>query len=255
MTLVRELADGLNLIAEVVQNTQSLVKAIRDGHEYLRREHPEAEREWAALIREMQLTVEGLAQVTKVMSSFTFVAGPAAAQEPVRFNNYVIDQKGHVAALKGRLRELKGSSGKVRAVRDSLDARGRTKGWGSMFGMLGQQGRRDAQHLAGVLSNFYADDERLVEAVTSMLRLADRAVKDVQKALAPGGVASPAYIGEAAAVIQVYAAVFARPERELDPSRRVVGGGIRRIDVSLDGRFPWRTLYEGTSPCCQARRW
>ena len=35
MTLVRELADGLNLIAEVVQNTQSLVKAIRDGHEYL----------------------------------------------------------------------------------------------------------------------------------------------------------------------------------------------------------------------------
>lgn len=215
MAGVRDIAEVVKMVAEVVRNTREIIQAVNDGRKYLELNYPDSKNEWADLLYQMQRTVEGLAEVTKVVSAFRFSEGPAADYETVRFNDYVIEQKAKLVNLNGRLRDLKGSSGKVRDLRDALDAHSIDRGWGSMFGLLGEKGRRDASELASVLSNFYADDEKLADTIRRMMELAEAAVKDVDVALAPTGIASPGNIPDAATILSVYATVFAEPQREL----------------------------------------
>lgn len=69
--------------------------------------------------------------------------------------------------------------------------------------------------LAGNLSNFYADDQRIIEQFTSILKLSPTALKDANKALGPAGSASPDNVGAAADVLHVYASAFEQSEAEL----------------------------------------
>lgn len=216
MAGVSDIAEVVKMVADVVRNTREIIQAVNDGRKYLERNYPDSKDEWADLLYQMQLTVEGLAEVTKVVSAFRFSGGPAADYETVRFNDYVIEQKAKLVELNGRLRDLKGSSGKVRDLRDALNAHSEDRGWASMFGLLGEKGRRDAIELASVLSNFYADDEKLADTIRRMMELAEAAVNDVDAALAPAGIADPAFIPDAAAVLDVYATIFAEPQRELN---------------------------------------
>jgi hypothetical protein len=213
---VSDIAEVVKMVADVVRNTREIIQAVNDGRKYLELNYPDSKDEWADLLYQMQRTVEGLAEVTKVVSAFRFSGGPAADYDTVRFNNYVIEQKAKLAELNGRLRDLKGSSGKVRDLRDALNAHSTDRKWDSMFGLLGEKGRRDAAELASVLSNFYADDEKLADTIRRMMELAEAAVKDVDAALAPAGIAHPIYIPDAAAVLGVYATIFAEPQRELN---------------------------------------
>lgn len=217
MTLVREVADALQLLTDVVRNTKALVDAVNDGRKFLASKHPEARDDFAELLRQMEITVAGLADVTKVVSGYRFVPEGAAADfEPARFNAYLIEEQAKVAELKGRIRELKGDCEKVRLIRDSLNARTRSKGWTSMFGLLGVKGRQRATELADTLSDLYADDQRMIELIQRMLRLAQKAISDVDKALGPPGTAYPRNVASASAVLRTYAAVFEEPQKKLD---------------------------------------
>lgn len=217
MTLVREIADAVLLLADVVRNTRAIVDAVNDGRQYLASKHPDARKAFAELLGQMQATVAGLADVTKVVSGYRFVTEGAAADfEPARFNSYVIDQRTQVAELRGRIRELKADCEAVRRIRDSLVARTRTRTWTSMFGLIGVNGRKRATEMAHTLSDFYADDQRMIEVIQQMLRLAQKALSDVDRALGPPGAAHPHNVASASAVLQTYAAVFEQPQRELD---------------------------------------
>jgi hypothetical protein len=113
MVLVTEVADVVRTLADVVRNTREIVDAVNDGRKFLAAKHPEAQKDFAELLSQMQLTVEGLAEVTKVISGFRFVTDmrtldrDTADRELARFNDYVIEQKADIARLKNRIRELK----------------------------------------------------------------------------------------------------------------------------------------------------
>jgi hypothetical protein len=217
MTLVREVADALRMITDVVKNTRTLVEAVNDGKKYLAAKHHGASGEFAQLLRQMEVTVSGLAEVTKVMSGFRFTSSGAAADfEPARFNRYVMDEQGEIARLKGNIRQLKADCEQIRAIRDSLNARSRSKSWTSMFGLLGIKGRNQAANLANTLSNFYADDQRMIEVIQTMLKLSQRALREVDAALGPPGTAHVQQVDTARAVLGVYAGVFKQPQEDLE---------------------------------------
>ena len=110
MTVVNELADAIHLLAELVRDTRELADAVEDGQKFLAHEHPEAKRDLAEVLSQMQTTVEGLAGVTSVVTGFRFTTTGAAVDfEPRRFNTYVIAQKEKVAGLRGNIGNLKGS--------------------------------------------------------------------------------------------------------------------------------------------------
>ena len=230
---VRDVADAVQLIADVVNNTRSIVAALNDGRKYLERNHPESKADWSSLMTEMQITIEGLSRVTQVVSGFRFgigATGPTDA-DLARFNNYVMLQKKSVVELSGQTRTLKGSCDKVAELRDDLNARSEDKSWSSMWGLLGEKGRREAEELAFALGGFYADDLRLISTVQHMTTLATAAVADVEDALGPPGLAQAANIPVAAELLGVYATVFKGPQGQLDD----LAMAMARAHTSLDG--------------------
>ena len=221
MALVREIADVIKMLGEVVKNTREIVGAVNDGRKFLASRHPEARQDFSDLIEQMQRTVEGLAEVTKVISGFRFVSDGGAIdretadRELARFNDYVIQQKRDVATLKNRIRELKADCEKVRVLRDKLDARTEARSWGSLFGLLGAKAQRRTQELHSSLSNFYADDQKMIDLFRQTLELAGNGIKDVEEALGPPGIANPYNVPAAAEVLRIYAVLFEAPQDEL----------------------------------------
>ena len=221
MALVSEIADVIRMLADVVKNTREIVDAVNDGRKFLASRHPEAQQDVSDLLGQMQRTVEGLARVTKVLSGFRFVSHEGvvdratADRELARFNDYAIKQKDDIAKLKNHIRKLKADCEKVRALRDKLDARTESRSWGSMFGLFGVKAQQRSLELHGSLSNFYADDQRMIDLFRQTLNLAESGIKDVENALGPPGMANPYNVPAAAAILRTYAVLFDTPQNEL----------------------------------------
>jgi len=170
----------------------------------------------------MQATVEGLAEVTKVASSFRFVVSDlsvsqgSARRELARFNNYMVQQSADVAKLKGNIRSLKGSCERVKALRDSLDSQAKKGEHGTMFLLFGFRLGAQARTLHGHVSNLYADDQRMIEQFQAMLKLVTKAINDINDALGPSGMASPYQLPRAAALLGTYAMLLKEPQQALD---------------------------------------
>jgi hypothetical protein len=218
MTLVREVADAVKMIADVVRSTRELVDAVNGGRAYLASRHPEAGEDFAALLGQMQRAMEGLAEVTKVVSGFRFEIedGKAVRGEVARFNAYVVEQGKAVTSLRAEIKELKADCDKVRDLRDALDAHAAKPRFGSMFGLLGVESRKRAEELAARLSNFYADDQRMIDALSTLLELADRALGEADEALGPRATAYADNVDEAATILRMYAVAFDDSRRQLD---------------------------------------
>jgi hypothetical protein len=222
MVSMRDVADAIKLLGDVVKSTREIINAVIDGKDYLKTRFPDAKQELVDLLAQMRVTILGLAEVTKVISGFRFVydgtsVDPGtAARELARFNDYIIAQKVHVASLKNNIGELKGKCDKARQLRDKLDARTGSRAWGSMFGLLGAKAEARSAELSGALSQFYADDQMMIEHVTAMLRLAERAIEDVNNSLGPPGIANPYHLPTAAALLGSYATLFQGPKAALD---------------------------------------
>jgi hypothetical protein len=215
--IVRELADAVHLLAEVIKDTRELAEAVQDGRKFLTREHPEAKADLVEMLSQMQTTVEGLAKVTSVVTGFRFtIKGAAVDAEPARFNGYVIEQKKQVAALRGDIKRLKGSCDKIRDARDKLNAlAGNRNDWTAMFRLFGKKRREMTIRLAGTLSGFYADDQRIIDLIRKILRLSQAALTEADRTLGPAAMASPDNVARAAEVLNIYAGVFKESEAKL----------------------------------------
>jgi len=222
MPLVKEIAESIKLLGDVVKSTRDIVEAVNDGRAFLKRFYPEAQKDISNLLGQMQLAIEGLANVTKVISGFRFtVAGTSvnrttAERDLARLNKYLIEQRAKAATLRGRIRKLKADCDRVAKLRDRLDARTKAHTWGSMFELFGSKVRKRSQELASALSSFYADDQRMLQALTDNLDLAEAALAEVENALGPPAIANPYNVPIAAQILGIYAEIFRDPHRQLD---------------------------------------
>ena len=82
MSAIKDIAELLGQLSEIVKDSRSILKAITDGKEYLARRFPNSSKEFVQLPRQMQITMEGLAKVTAVARSFRFVMGSDEALGP-----------------------------------------------------------------------------------------------------------------------------------------------------------------------------
>jgi hypothetical protein len=140
----------------------------------------------------------------------------ATADRDLRsFNDYVIAQEEKVSSLRGSIRKLKADCEKVRKLRDKLDARTKTHTLGSMFELFGSKARKRARELHFVLSNFYADDQTMIQLLEDTLELAKKALAEVEDVLGPRATQNPYNVPIAAKVLGAYALLFQAPHNEL----------------------------------------
>jgi len=221
MPVIKVIAESIKLLGEVVKRTREIVDAVKDGRAYLKRYHPEAQGDLSSLLRQMQQAIEGLASVTKVISGFRFVVAgtsvdrAAADRDLARLNDYLIEQRKHASILKGNIRELKADCDKVRQLRDKLDTRTKSHSWGSMFELFGAKARERSQELHSALSNFYADDQRMIELLSHGLAMTERALVEVEDALGPPGMLNPYNVPVAAEVLGLYSMIYRTSDNDL----------------------------------------
>ncbi|MEP7375908.1 MAG: hypothetical protein ABI675_21105 [Chitinophagaceae bacterium] len=221
MVSINDVASVIKMLGEVVKNTREIINAVNDGSKFLALKHPEAQKDFSDLISQMQKTIEGLAKVTSVISNFRFVTDgnttdrTTADRELARFNDYIITQKSDIAILRSSIRKLKADCDKVRQLRDKLDARSKERTWGSFFGLLGAKAQKRTLELHGTISNFYADDQRMIDLVSQTLDLAENAIKDIENVIGPRGVSNPYNVPIAAEVLGTYALLFDSPNQQL----------------------------------------
>lgn len=222
MPSITDVASLIQQLADLVKNTRTLIEAVNDGRKFLESHYPDAGKDMSELVEQVHLTIEGLAQVTGLLSGFKFSletgggGAPVSAAELARFNDYVIAQKKEKTRLKRNIRKLKADCERVRVLRDKLDARAGKPSWGAMFTLLGTKSKKRAAELASILSGFYADDLRMIDLISQTLKTAELALKEVEHTLAPNGLAEPYLAPEAAQILNSYALLFEETNARLD---------------------------------------
>lgn len=231
MSMIGEIADAVKLLKDVVSNTRDIVAAIDDGRAYLKAKYPQARPDFAELLVEMRATVSGLSQVTGLLTNFSFtVEGPAADTEAVRFNEYVINMDPAINDLNDHIADLKGSCTKIIELKARLDDRaGKSDFWAPFLWLLGVSSTEQATNLANQLAEFYMVDQRMIEAIETMLRIARQALDEVTEALGGPGVSHPYLVPKAAGVLASYSLPFRDQRKDLDSLKESMTEVIKQL--------------------------
>lgn len=231
MSIIKDVAEALGELTELIENTRSIIKAINDGREYLARQYPDASGDFSELLRQMQVTVEGLAEVTGVVQSFRFTIGSRTAAERSleRFNKHLIKHNAKVTTLRGKSRKLKTDCNKIRVLRDKLNERSSGQSWSRMFSLLGLKAGQRRDKLASTIGNFYADDLRMIDVIEDTLRLAKRALADVDRSLGKPGEANPCNVPRAAGMLAIYSDMFSEPHQKLQDLANKLGDAANSL--------------------------
>lgn len=225
MTIVREVADAMELVAKTIENGRQIVAALHDARAYLRNRYPSSHEDLAGLLTEMRKTLLGLARVSDVVTDFRFtISGPARDLEPARFNSLVIDRKSRLVEFDQSISVLKGSSGRMRTYAEAL-TKGSGRSFWELFDITGL-GRQRAADVGEKFNDLYVVDERIVDLFQTLLKAAKTALRDVADVLGPPGSAEPANVSDAARLLGEYADEFRRVEQGAQDLARDLGDEI-----------------------------
>jgi len=211
VTLVREVADTVDLVSRTIQNARQIAAAFKDARGYLTKRYPGANADLAGLLTEMRLTLVGLAKVSDVITGFQFtVSGAGRDLEPARFNNLVIERKHLLSELRNSISRLKGSSGKMNDYATALTEHSGRPAW-QLFDVMGLSDQRAAE-LGQQFNDLYVVDGRIIELIETLMNASGEALQAVSDALGPPGAADPENVASAAKVLGEYAVEFRRLE-------------------------------------------
>jgi hypothetical protein len=158
MGVIAEVRDAVKLMAELVDQTRTILSALEDGREYLQRYHPTATTQVAELMEQMRVTVAGAISVTRIVADFDFtVEGTDVDRQPARFNDHLIRVDEQIRIKEeGELHLLSGSCTQIRRLRDDFQDRAGKRSWWALFG--DRAGQRAAE-LSRTMGRLYESDE------------------------------------------------------------------------------------------------
>lgn len=228
MTIVAEVRDAIRTLSELVEQTRTILAAIKDGQAYLRKNHPDAKGRLAELLEQMRITISGLVTATRVLTDFDFtVDGTDVDREPARFNNQLIDARKQIGDLEADISRLKGSCTRIERLTQELDKRADNRPW---WALLGDRAGQTAWQLAGILHQLYGTDEEMIRSIERTLRASESALDAVRDALREATGASISNVRAAAQVLHEQADGFRPIERQLKQLRNDLGDQIAALD-------------------------
>lgn len=228
MTIVEEVADAIGKVAKGIENVRTIVDAIKEGKQYLTVKHPEAKALVAAMLTEMQKTIEVIARASAVLTHFWFTANSEQSLE--RFNERYELHKQEASTLRVNLEQLRTHCSKIEAHADgivgALTLDNRTR----IFEILGLRSREREQDLADRLSELASADMDVGNTALLILDALDGSLRAVQQALGANRVMAPANIPVAAALLAEHARAF----QPLEDRTIQLAADTRALAAALD---------------------
>ncbi len=215
MSIVKEVADGIKLVAEGIDNIRKIYDAIRDGKKYLETTHPDVKSDVSAMCIEMRKTLQAIATASSIITHFRFnVSSQAIATEPSRFNNYLMQYKTQAMNIENQLDSLRGHCSTIRKHAQDLEKKAKKAKLASMFKLFGLNSDQMEQELASALDQVYNEEMQFHSNVWTMRMVLERSLDDIGQKLGSPGAMDARYVPTAAKILGEYAEHFSKLETE-----------------------------------------
>jgi len=113
--MLKEVTDGLKVVADGIKNIKTIVEAIISGKGYLKTKHPEVHPDLRLMVQELSKSMIVVKRASAVLTNFSFaVSADVQESELVRFNNYSIQFKEEAQNLRDHIDYLRNHCSKVR---------------------------------------------------------------------------------------------------------------------------------------------
>jgi len=212
MSIIKEVADGIDLISSSISNIKTIVDTVKDGKGYLENRYKEAKSDVIMMLQEMNKTLSTISRATSIITHFSFVNDPGHFASDLReFNNRIIDTKAEIDTLEQNIHDYRGHCSVIRNHAQKIKDGNKLD---YLFMIFGVDSKEKNEELSFRLQTIY-DDERnhymAVFAICNNLRLA---IDDVHHALGGPGMIDPANVPAAAALLREYSEIFLMLEKE-----------------------------------------
>jgi hypothetical protein len=229
--MVKDVLDGLKLVAEAIKSVKTIAEAIESGRNYLKARHPDVQADVRAMVAELGKSLVVIKRASAVLTNFRFaIVNDAQGAELARFNNYFIQSKTDAQLLRDQIEDLRTHCSKIREHGAKIVGSATATGFAKIFVLLGLNSPNRELELGAKLDKLAYEDFAVANSAALMLTCLQGALKDVQDALGDGGSMRPQNVPAAAALLAAYGPEFEAME---DQASDAVGE-IQRLVTALN---------------------
>jgi hypothetical protein len=211
--MLKDVIDGLKLVADGIKSVNTIADAIKSGKEYLKAKHPEVRTDLQAMLAELSKSMFVIKQASAVLTNFRFaIVTDVRGTELARFNEYFIQSKTDAQLLRDRIDDLRTHCSKIREHGSKISGSATATGFAKIFGLLGLNSPQRELELGEQLDKLAYEDFAVANSAEQMLLCLEGALKDVQNALGSGGSMYPENVPQAAALLAEYGPEFEKLE-------------------------------------------
>jgi hypothetical protein len=211
--MLKDVVDGLNLVADGIKSVKTIADAVNNGRDYLKAKHPEIQSDLQAMVGELGKSLFVIKQASAVLTNFRFaIAVDTQGTELARFNGYFIKSKTEAQHLRDHIDDLRTHCSKVREHASRISGPATAIGFAKIFTLLGLNSPKREKELGERLDKLAYEDFALANSAERMLKCLEDALRDVQNALGDGGSMFPQNVPQAAALLAEYGPEFEKME-------------------------------------------
>lgn len=210
MSVIKEVLEGIEMVAKAIKNIKEIQKAIKDGREYLTKKHPDTKSELKGMLTEMQNTCGAIAEASALITHFSFNGSPGAIDTaPDKFNQHFIETKSKINNAENIIMNLKGHCHIIRNHADNI----RQKEGKDIWSLLGLNSQEKEHQIANGLMTIYNDEMDFHSTVYEMSKSLQLAIDDVANTLETDGLMLATNVPAAAQKLSEYKKHFRQLEK------------------------------------------
>lgn len=213
--MIKDIIDGLKLVADGINSVRTIQEAIKNGANYLKIKHPQVRNDLRAMVSELGKSLSVIKRASAVLTNFHFaISADTSGSELARFNNYFIHSKDEAQHLREHIDDLRTHCGKIREHATKISGEADATGFAKIFHFLGLNSPKLEMELGEKLDKLAWEDFEIANSAERMLTCLEMALKDVQNALGVGGAMYPDNIPAAAALLAELGPEFEKMEEQ-----------------------------------------
>lgn len=213
--MIKDVIDGLKLVADGIESVKTIVDAVKSGKEYVATKHPDMQNDLRLLVDELRKSLLLTKRASAVLTNFRFaVSADNQGFDLARFNDYFIQSKTEAQHLENHIDDLRTHCSKIREHAQRIGGAAGVTGFTKFFTLLGLNSPEREKQLGEQLDKLAYEDFAVANSAAKMLDCLVTALKGVQNALGNGGVMHPENVPNAAALLAEYGPEFERIEEQ-----------------------------------------
>ena len=149
--MMKEVVEGLKLVKDGIESVQAIVEAVKNGKDYLKIKHPEAQHDLRTMVVELEKSLFVIKRASAVLTNFRFAATyDTRGIELARFNDYFIKSKTDAQDLRNHVDDLRSHCSKIREHGTKISGAAGAQGFAKIFRFLGLQSPEKELELVGI---------------------------------------------------------------------------------------------------------